>query len=485
MADDYLDQPRRKPSLLIIGHGTHGKDTVAQMISDIMGLKFTSSSHFVGRKCIWPAWGQERYDTYDLMFEDRVNYRSTWGDLIAAYCTPNKARTGEEMLAEGNNMYVGMRRIPEWQACMEKKLFDHVIWVDACKRLPREPGDSMEMEPKHADMLIDNNGPESNLQVAIMNLQVQLHQEGFDVNHSPLKERLPSAKVYTSGPRETVAEIPEKGNRLEWTDKPINAIQVLDHGFFEVKEVMGDDSKIAESARMSYGRGTKKVNNDAGLINYLVRNHHTSPLEMGEIRFHMRLPIFVMRQLVRHRTANLNEYSGRYSQMVRLFYVPQLSKIMFQDTVNKQMSGESLPIGDAEKVQEAIEYSSNQSFNTYEDLLDANVSRETARFVLPLNTYTECVWKLDVSNLIKFLYLRDDAHAQWEIREYALKIAESVKHFFPLVYAAYEQERQSTNLTRNQIIAIIDRDISGLPRGDAAVVRKLFEDLGGETGWTE
>ena len=462
---------KRKPKLLIIGHGRHGKDTVAQMIADKMGLKFSSSSDFVGRKAIWPMWGQERYGSYEEMFDDRVNYRSTWGDLIEAYNTPDASRTGSEMIAEGNDMYVGMRRVREWKACMENKVFDHVIWVDACQRLPLEGPGSMEMKREHADMFIDNNGPEQNLQVAVDNLQRILRDEGFDVGtYAPPGH----------GERQTIEEeisAPELEARLEWTDKPANAIQVLDHGFFEVKGVFDSDAEIAESARMSYGRGTKKVNNDEGLINYLVRNHHTSPLEMGEIKFHMRLPIFVMRQLVRHRTANLNEYSGRYSEMVRLFYVPEIEKIMYQGLINKQMSGEPLPVEDALEARKLIERSSNDSFDHYEELLRRDVSRETARIVLPLNTYTECVWKMDISNLIKFLYLRDDDHAQWEIRVYARLIAEAVEHFFPLVYAAYMRERQSLKLTPIQIESLIRGEVlEGLAKSEAAQIRDILEE---------
>jgi len=461
-----------KPKLLIIGHGRHGKDTVAQLIADKMGLTFSSSSDFVGRKAIWPMWGKERYDSYEAMFADRVNYRSTWGDLIEAYNTPDASRTGSEMIAEGNDMYVGMRRVREWAACMKNKVFDHVIWVDACQRLPLEPSDSMEMTREHADMFIDNNGPESNLDIAVSNLQELLHREGYDVNFKE-KSELEKGIEFMSNYE---PEAPELGERLEWTDKPTNAIQVLDHGFFEVKEVMCSDKEIAESARMSYGRGTKKVNNDEGLINYLVRNHHTSPLEMGEIRFHMRLPIFVMRQLVRHRTANLNEYSGRYSEMVRLFYTPELAKIMCQsDGPNKQMSGQPLPEEEAKECQEIIDTSSNMSFDDYEELLRRNVSRETARIVLPLNTYTECVWKLDVSNLIKFLYLRDDDHAQWEIRVYARLIGEAVERFFPLVYAAYMRERDSLKLTPMQIESLIRGEtLEGMSKSETAQVADLL-----------
>jgi thymidylate synthase (FAD) len=400
-------------------------------------------------------WGQERYDSYEAMFEDRVNFRSTWGDLIEAYNTPDASRTGSEMIAEGNDMYVGMRRVREWKACIENKVFDHVIWVDACERLPLEGPKSMEMKREHADLFVDNNGPEENLAVCVDNLQILLKNEGYDVG-------VPADVIIGPGgiaPEEF--QEPELEDRLEWTDKPTNAIQVLDHGFFEVKSVMNSDAEIAESARMSYGRGTKKVNNDGGLINYLVRNHHTSPLEMGEIMFHMRLPIFVMRQLVRHRTANLNEYSGRYSEMVRLFYVPELEHIKYQsDGPNKQMSGSPLEIEEAKECQDIIVNASDRAFDDYEELLGRNMSREGARIVLPLNTYTECVWKLDVSNLIKFLYLRDDDHAQWEIRVYARLIGEAVERFFPMVYASYMRERESVKLTQTQIEALIRGEVS-------------------------
>lgn len=462
-----------KPRLLIIGHARHGKDTVAQMIADKMGLKFSSSSDFVGRKCIWPMWGKERYPSYEAMFEDRVNYRSTWGDLIEAYNTPDASRIGSEMIQEGNDMYVGMRRVREWEACMRNGVFDHVIWVDASNRLPLEPTTSMQLNKEHADMFIDNNGPQENLETVINNLQEVLHLKGFDVQYQQ-----PLVIGPEGIPPEEFQE-PDLGTRLEWTDKPDNAIQVFDHGFFEVKEVMGSDVEIAESARMSYGRGTKKVNNDQGLINYLVRNHHTSPLEMGEIRFHMRLPIFVMRQLVRHRTANLNEYSGRYSEMVRLFYTPELAQIMCQGTVNKQMSGAPLPEEQAFRAQTAIRSASEHAFDQYETLLRMDVSRETARIVLPLNTYTECVWKMDISNLIKFLYLRDDDHAQWEIRVYARLIGEAVERFFPFVYAAYMRERESVKLTPLQIESLIKGQfIEGLSKSETAQLRDLWKKEG-------
>jgi thymidylate synthase (FAD) len=454
---------RRKPKLLIIGHARHGKDTLAELIRDKMGLAFTSSSIFVGEECIWPVWGQERYPDFDTMFADRVNYRKTWADLISAYNTPDKTRTAKTMLDRGYDMYVGMRKMDEFMACHEAKLFDHVIWVDALKRLPPEGKDSNEMIPSLADLYCDNNEGIENLHLFVELLQKKLHDDGFEVGYQPPVE-VPGTEYFE----------PEEQPALEWEDMPEGAIKVLDHGFFIVREVMGSDKAIADSARMSYGRGTKKVNPDAGLINYLVQNYHTSPLEMGEIRVHMRLPIFVMRQLVRHRTANLNEYSGRYSEMVRLFYVPELAQICSQDKVNKQGSAEPLDEQDAVNIQNQIFEQSNAAFDAYELLLAQGVSRETARIVLPLNTYTEVVWKMDVSNLIKFLKLRDDSHAQYEIRVYAKLLAEALGHFFPDVYAAYERDRARVSLNQDQIKALITGDLENLPKGELKVVQDLL-----------
>jgi thymidylate synthase (FAD) len=453
---------RRKPKLLIIGHGRHGKDTMAEKIRDKMGLAFTSSSIFVGEECIWPSWGSERYNSFGEMFADRVNFRKTWADLISAYNTPDKTRTAKTMLDRGYDMYVGMRKQDEFHACQAIGLFDHIIWVDALKRLPPEPKDSNEMVPAMADLYFDNNGPVETMDLFVEELQKFLHKQGFEVS---LTEKV-----------SMVVEEPALDGEImpDWKSMPEGAIKVLDHGFFIVREVMGSDKAIADSARMSYGRGTKRVNPDEGLINYLVQNHHTSPLEMGEIRVHMRLPIFVMRQLVRHRTANLNEYSGRYSEMVRLFYVPNAEQVCHQDLVNKQGSAEMLEMSKNLIVREHILAQAESAFDTYEFLLTQGVSRETARIILPLNTYTECVWKMDVSNLIKFLMLRDDSHAQYEIRVYAKLLAEALAHFFPAVNAAYEREKSRISLNQDQILALISHDASNLPKSEAKVVNDLL-----------
>lgn len=541
---------RRKPKLLIIGHARHGKDTIGDMIAAQMKLQFTSSSIFVGRKCVWPQWGQERYCSFDEMFEDRVNFRSTWANLILAFNTPNLSRTATEMLID-NDMYVGMRNKAELEDCIKNKVFDYTIWVDASARLEPESKDSMQLEAKDADLHIDNNGPESNLQEVIDTLQKRLHIEGFDVNYSeptPQKTTMTDEeqKEYDDLHRTHIGEdlddetefvvlqkhmldegfeispmpapefevadasnnpmpVPEfkvtntSGNPMvvnptdaeaeefrskpsvktqaecerDWMEMPEGYTQVLDHGFFKVLEIMGSDKTICESARMSYGRGTKKINSDASLINYLVLHKHTSPLEMGEIRFHMRMPIFVMRQWVRHRTANLNEYSGRYSEMVRLFYVPNNDQICTQNKVNKQGSAEPLEDDVATNLANDIAYISRKAFDTYKYLLDQGVSRETARMILPLNTYTEVVWKLDVSNLIKFLILRDDDHAQWEIRQYARFVATALAAHFPMVFAAYVKARNSETFTPEEIGALISGDTTNLSNSQTQRIADL------------
>ena len=174
----------RKPRLLIIGHARHGKDTVAEKISDKMGLKFTSSSVFVGKEIIWPTWGSQRYSSFGDMFADRVNHRKTWADLISAYNTPDKTRTAKTMLERGYDMYVGMRKRDEFNACCEAGLFDHIIWVDALSRLPPEGKDSMELMACHANIYLDNNGSEDYVNYFVKEIQEFLDDKGFSVGLS-------------------------------------------------------------------------------------------------------------------------------------------------------------------------------------------------------------------------------------------------------------------------------------------------------------
>jgi thymidylate synthase (FAD) len=440
----------RKPKLLIIGHARHGKDTVAELIKQRMGLRFESSSYVLAEEVVYPTM-KEKYSSWQECFEDRANHRVHWHNVLKQYNTPDPTKLAK-LIMSNNDIYVGMRSFREMQACLNNKMFDLVIWVDGSKRHELEGIGSFDIPIQKTHFHINNNYSLDILYDEIDRLREYLYMGGFNVEDNPIRV-----------------------NRT-WLDKPEGSIIVLDHGFIELKEVMGSDQTIVESASMSYGRGTKRVSNDEALIRYLMINNHTSPIEMGEMRFHMRLPIFVMRQVIRHRTANVNEYSGRYSEMVRLFYTPKAEQIKGQHKTNKQGSGEQLSDIDIKTIQLSMEQISNHCFDTYEALLKLGLSRETARIILPLNTYTECVWKLDTSNLIKFLFLRDDSHAQWEVRQYAKEIAKQVEIHFPLLYKAYMRKRNSITLTEVQIEALIQGKIlPDMPKGEAQQVREILE----------
>jgi len=214
--------------------------------------------------------------------------------------------------------------------------------------------------------------------------------------------------------------------------------KVLDHGFIRLVDYMGSDESIVQAARVSYGKGTKKVSEDRGLIRYLMRHRHTTPFEMVEFKFHVKLPIFVARQWIRHRSASVNEYSGRYSVMKEEFYIPQPGDVRYQSTVNKQgRSAEEVPDDLKEKLLEYLKASQKGSFDTYIEFVDEGLARELARINLPLSLYTEWYWKIDLHNLFHFLRLRLDPHAQMEIREYAKIMAEMVRAVCPMAYEAF------------------------------------------------
>lgn len=213
---------------------------------------------------------------------------------------------------------------------------------------------------------------------------------------------------------------------------------VLDKGFIRLVDYFGDDSRIVEAARVSYGKGTKTKREDAGLIDYLLRNSHTSPFEMVEVLFHIKAPLVVSRQLVRHRTASLNEISGRYSVIKDEAYVPSKDRICKQSTDNKQGSGETFDDITAMLAVKDFQEESEAAFCCYQEYLDSGMARELARINLPLSTYTEWYWKIDLNNLMKFLYLRLDSHAQWEIRQYAEAMYNIVKVICPLTMQAFD-----------------------------------------------
>jgi len=217
-------------------------------------------------------------------------------------------------------------------------------------------------------------------------------------------------------------------------------LPVLDHGFVRVVDYMGDDAAVVQAARVSYGRGTRKTTEDEGLIRYLMRHWHSTPFEMCEIKYHIKLPIFVARQWIRHRTANVNEYSARYSILDKEFYIPSPEHLAAQSADNRQGRGEILTGDAAARVLHLIRQDAEQTYAHYEEMLDEDglgLARELARMNLTLNTYTQWYWKTDLHNLFHFLRLRADSHAQYEIRVYAEAMLETVKAWVPLSHAAF------------------------------------------------
>lgn len=223
------------------------------------------------------------------------------------------------------------------------------------------------------------------------------------------------------------------------------AYPVLDHGFVRVIDYMGDDAAICQAARVSYGKGTKSVQNDEGLIRYLMRHWHSTPFEMCELKLHVKLPVFVARQWIRHRTANVNEYSARYSILDREFYIPAPDKVAAQSVVNNQGRGEVLTGAEAAQVLEILKADSTRAYDNYEAMISQDgqqgLARELARMNLPANIYTQWYWKVDLHNLFHFLRLRADAHAQYEIRVYADEMCKLVADWVPFAYRAFEDYR--------------------------------------------
>ena len=275
-------------------------------------------------------------------------------------------------------------------------------------------------------------------------------------------------------------------------------LPVLDHGFVRVVDYMGDDAAIVQAARVSYGRGTKRTRDDQGLINYLMRNAHTSPFEMCEVKLHVKLPIFVARQWIRHRMANVNEYSARYSVLDREFYVPESDQLAIQSATNNQGRGDAgagaqLAFGvsaaqdsatqdghrrtqraraaeaqrtraaqvEAQRVQQSMTEDAERSFDQYDSLLAAGFARELARIGLPLSAYTQWYWKVDLHNLLHFLSLRADAHAQWEIQEYARVILQVVERWTPLTAHAFRSYRLGGARLSAEGLSVVKRMLAG------------------------
>lgn len=250
---------------------------------------------------------------------------------------------------------------------------------------------------------------------------------------------------------------------------------LLDHGFIRVIDYMGDDASIVQAARVSYGAGTKKVREDAGLINYLMRHRHTSPFEMCEIKLHVKLPIFVARQWVRHRVSNLNETSGRYSILDREFYLPDPANLAAQSPSNRQGRGDVLAAPEAARVLAILRDDAARAYEHYEEMLNedaegrivdparSGLARELARMNLPVSLYTQWYWKIDLHNLLHFLALRGDAHAQYEIRVYAEALLDVVKQWVPLTYAAFVDYRQGAYELSAKGLAVVRRMLRSEP----------------------
>ena len=267
-------------------------------------------------------------------------------------------------------------------------------------------------------------------------------------------------------------------------------LPILDHGFIRVIDYMGDDSSIVQSARVSYGKGTKKVSTDEGLIRYLMRHWHSTPFEMCEIKYHVKLPIFIARQWIRHRTANVNEYSARYSILDKEFYIPEKNQLSAQSTSNRQGRGSLITGEQADEILKILKDDAVRTYDNYEKMLNerydgtvidenkSGLARELARMNLTLNSYTQWYWKTDLLNLLHFLFLRADSHAQYEIRVYAEKMLETVKKWVPITYSAFLDYRVGAAHVSSKGLKIIKSMINGK--------KTNFEDSGlSKREWNE
>ena len=269
------------------------------------------------------------------------------------------------------------------------------------------------------------------------------------------------------------------------------AIPVLDHGFIRVIDYMGDDSSIVQSARVSYGKGTKKVSTDEGLIRYLMRHWHSTPFEMCEIKYHVKLPIFIARQWIRHRTANVNEYSARYSILDKEFYIPAKEQLSAQATNNRQGRGDLITGPQADEVLKILKDDAVRTYDNYEKMLNerfdgtvidekkSGLARELARMNLTLNSYTQWYWKTDLLNLMNFLFLRGDSHAQYEIRVYAEKMLETVKKWVPITHAAFLDYRVGAAHLSSKGLKIVKSMINGdkISYEDSGLSKREWNEL--------
>jgi thymidylate synthase (FAD) len=269
------------------------------------------------------------------------------------------------------------------------------------------------------------------------------------------------------------------------------ALPVLDHGFIRVIDYMGDDAAIVQAARVSYGRGTRHVSSDRGLIRYLMRHRHTSPFEMCELKLHVKLPIFVARQWIRHRTANVNEYSARYSVLEDEVYIPAPEHMAAQATTNRQGRAEPLSAEVAGHFRQRLKAIGNEAFAAYHEMLNVEpggavrdpetpgLARELARIGLPLNTYSQWYWKTDLHNLLQFIGLRADPHAQYEIRAYAELLHDIVRKWVPLTADAFAEYRLNAGLLSATALQVVRRFVAGEPvtQAESGLSAREWRDL--------
>ncbi len=269
------------------------------------------------------------------------------------------------------------------------------------------------------------------------------------------------------------------------------ATPVLDHGFIRVIDYMGDDGAVVQAARVSYGRGTKSTRDDAGLVNYLLRHRHTTPFEMCEIKYHVKLPIFVARQWIRHRTANVNEYSARYSILDNEFYIPTADNLAAQSSMNRQGRGDVLEGDEAARVFQLLREDSERAYADYAEMLNEDeagnavdenrqgLARELARMNLSLNFYTQWYWKTDLHNLLHFLSLRADEHAQYEIRVYAQAMLETLQKWVPATYKAFMDYRVGGTTISEKGMAVVRRLLAGeaVEQADSGMSPREWREL--------
>tara|TARA_B100000902_G_C27221597_1_gene869989 strand:+ start:366 stop:1292 length:927 start_codon:yes stop_codon:yes gene_type:complete len=267
------------------------------------------------------------------------------------------------------------------------------------------------------------------------------------------------------------------------------SFKALDHGFVRVIDYMGNDSSIVQAARVSYGKGTKQLNQDKSLINYLLSHRHSTPFEMNEIKFHVKLPIFVARQWIRHRTANVNEYSARYSILDNEFYIPNSKELKPQSKTNNQGRSGDLDENEKKMYMRVLRENSKDSFQKYNFLLNQNddeakpdldrqgLTRELSRIVLPLNSYTQWYWKIDLHNFMHFLALRFDEHAQYEIRVYAEIMMNLMKKWVPLTYEAFLKNRLDSLVLSSEAIKFIKNKFHGKSNKETKISKREIDEL--------